>query len=110
MTNSATTNATERGCRVTGQSAALIKTWVLMKRSVEMAERELLRHRLELESDENRLAKWLLPDDCRCGETIGIWYGDSLLTAKKESVGGIHGGEKYTVTVRQRGRSITEIF
>ena len=76
----------------------LIKNYVRAGRSIVRAEAELVRLRTVHLNSQIAIAKWLKPNDAKEDEKFHIWFGDSLLEIRNE-----------TVIVRQKGRSIALI-
>jgi hypothetical protein len=88
-----------------GQQA--IEAWRLAQVDLEAAQKRVAEAKERLGKMEERLAKWLKPDDAKQGEKIAIWYKDSLIQVE---VGGVVCGENFgvvtpdVVTVRSRGK------
>lgn len=63
--------------------------------------RNVIQAGIDLAKATDLLAKWLLPGDAKPGEKIAVWYGDSLVQVEAP-----HDGQKPTITVRTRGKSM----
>jgi hypothetical protein len=85
---------------VTNKGKELIERWKDATRGEESAKEKLLKAQRELQTAEEHLAHWLLPEDAKDGEKFCVWYGDSLITASESDTNG------YEVTVRKRGTSL----
>ena len=88
--------------KVTHAGDSLIKGWQHATRRLGMARDELAEAIIDCAECERELARWLLPGDAKLGETIGVWYGDSIITAAKTS----GNPDSYAIVVRDRGRSL----
>lgn len=84
--------------KVTKDGEDLIKRWKFAAERVRCLKRDLNLAETELLNSETALAKFLLPDDARIDEKIGIWYGDSLIAAKCDING------HHSVELRTRGK------
>lgn len=86
---------------VTSQGKELIERWRAATKRLESLRLDMAKAANELQSAEEHLAMWLLPDDAKEGEQFCVWYGDSLIAAKELS-----GDAGYEVTTRKRGKSL----
>jgi len=84
---------------LTSKGEELVKTWLAAKKRVELVRADLEKALRELQTSEERLAIWLLPDDAKCDEKYCVWYGDSLISAQEKE-------DNYEVSIRKRGKSI----
>ena len=65
-----------------------IERWQRAIERLRSAKDQVNRAECELTNATNDLGRWLMPDDARIGEPIGVWYGDALITATKTRDGG----------------------
>lgn len=86
---------------VTSKGRELIERWRVAEKQVASARESLTKAQRELQSAEEHLAMWLLPDDAKEGEQFCVWYGDSLIAAKE-----LPRDAGYEVTTRKRGKSL----
>ena len=61
------------------EGKSLIQSWTSCRRQVENHRRSLLAAENDLKEAEQRLSKWMLPDDVSTGEKIAVWWEDSLI-------------------------------
>lgn len=73
----------------------MIDSWQRAIERVRSAERELLRAECALTNARNELGKWMMPDDAKEGEKIGVWHGASLICVEKLS------GTRFKITIRK---------
>ena len=93
---------------VTSEGTRLIKVWLETRHDLEQTERKLAHNKDDLEEATRNLGAWLLPDDADRYEKISVWFGDSLIQAYFHW--GVEQGDKiYTVVVRKRGKSLSEV-
>ena len=95
----------EREGTVTSDGSIQIRRWVRANIRVRAVKNGLRSAEFDRDNAALDLAKFLLPDDPEPGEKFAIWFGDSLI----ECVAPILNGRAGTVSVRQAGKSITEI-
>lgn len=86
---------------VTSKGKELIEKWQAANKRVAQLRADIEKAARELQTAEEHLAMWLLPNDAREGEKFCVWYGDSLIGAAELENG-------YEVTVRTRGKSLME--
>lgn len=84
---------------VTSKGKELVDQWKAAVKIAERAKGDLVKAQRELQSAEEHLAMWLLPEDAKEGEQFCVWYGDSLISAKEMENG-------YEITTRKRGKSL----
>lgn len=89
---------------LTNKGEELVKRWRAAEKQVSSCREKLLEAQRELQSAEEYLAMWLLPEDAKEGEQFCVWYGDSLIAAKELPEGDERGN--YEVTTRKRGKSL----
>lgn len=87
---------------VTNDGEQRIKRWLGAQESEARAKSVLNRLECETKNAHNDLAKWMIPVDAKAGETICVWYGDSLIQVEVVDPGNYD----YRITVRKRGRSL----
>lgn len=90
---------------VTAEGARLIANWKHAVERVNRADEEKKKATRELVVAENELGKWLCPGDKKSGENFCVWYGDSIIACRYD----IPSDRPYTVTLRTRGRSFTQL-
>lgn len=82
------------------EGARRIERWEQAKKSLERAKSAVNSAECELANATNDLAKWMLPEDAKPGEKIGVWHLDSLIQVEA-SKDGMHDA---VITIRKRGR------
>ena len=87
---------------VTNDGVAKIKRWKFATDQVRDLKQRLNKAECELANSGTDLAKFLLPEDAMAHESFCVWFGDSLIAAKKES--GV-----CSVSLRTRGKSWDEL-
>lgn len=97
-------SAIDDGVTKTGRE--LIREWAHAKERVERLREQINRAEVEAANAELALSRWMLPPDAKMGETISIWFGDSLLQviATEASTGKWTGSVKW----RTRGPKLSE--
>lgn len=83
---------------LTSEGKALVSDWIHNLERVERLKREISRAEGDLFETEQRLAKWLAPDDMLTGEKIAVWRIDSLIQVERQPM------DIYVVTLRKRGK------
>lgn len=88
---------------LTAQGAGHVAEYLGSLDDVKYREREKIRADGRLYDAQQKLGKWLAPEDARDGEVFCVWYGDSLISVKCRYV---IGTINYDVSIRTSGRSI----
>lgn len=78
----------------------LIKQWQAAGRLEASLRADLLKAERRLQTTEENLAMFLLPEDAKQDEKYCVWYGDSLISATDAEAG-------YEVSIRKRGKSLS---
>lgn len=86
---------------VTNKTKELIDRWQAATKRVAAQREILVKAERELQTAEENLAMWLLPEEAKEGEQFCVWYGDSLVSVKE-----LPGDDGYEVTTRKRGRRL----
>ncbi|MEM6503920.1 MAG: hypothetical protein AAF711_00485 [Planctomycetota bacterium] len=68
----------------TSEGKRHIERWERSLQEVRRLKRELNKAECEVSNSTNALGKWLMPNDARVGEVIGVWNGNEIITAKKK--------------------------
>lgn len=90
----------------TSEGKRLIESWLAARKHAARIEQQLDRANADLRETEQALAKWMLPDDAEAGETIAVWYGDSLIAVTAGPAPRSFGGA--SIVVRSRGKHMLE--
>lgn len=85
---------------VSAEGQRLIVLWLKNRDAIASQHRVLKSLQEDRDSIARELSKWILPSGAKDGEKIGVWFGDSIITAMQTPNGA-------TIEVRLLGRSIT---
>ncbi|HXJ66866.1 MAG TPA: hypothetical protein VNN79_24175 [Actinomycetota bacterium] len=85
---------------VTSEGKRAIDEWQNAIKMVDQARSRLRNAEGALETTEERLAKWMLPEDATVGEKIAVWHGDSLIQVEVLGLNPL----KTKISIRTRGK------
>ena len=78
-----------------------IERWQRAIKALQIADRAKNIAECELTNARDALGGWMVPDDVRIGETIGVWNGDSLISVTKTDGSG---NGTFNIEIRKAGR------